>query len=773
MTNPYPLPRQTRETAPIAGDGRSTYGPFAFRIWDAEDVIAEVSRAGKAYAPEAVTIQKVAGQPFDYFTATFAAALRNGDKAVLQGRRLHERAIDVLRGGVVVGNALERELTAIGTVLQELRRDADRALSGDHFGGGSSGGDLGISDIAGLKEALEASEQIANKNRANGYVGLGANGKLSKALLPDLGGGGAVTVATRSDLAGSPTGSGIALYLAEAGREGMWLWREGDYAARVAADPRQAQYVASSTVSAGLGCWVRAGVEHLQVTRYGAVPATKSSASENASALRAAIDTASASGGGEIVIPAGTWHLDSKVDKTLQKGGVRLSGAGPDVTRLVFTKADGGVHLTYPDDGWWFDGMAGVAHLSDLSLVTTQPSGGVAFSINGRTVGGRPMEPTTFENVRLRGDAADTYWTTAIDLLDVSLSRFDTVQVFNAVADPSKGTGFSIRSSGSGRDPVEHLLNNCGVTYGAAAVQAGSYVEGIQINNAVFVATDYGVYWDASATAESHLGLVNSHINARRCCVALARVHHSLIQGNLFFIQASDTSVGVSLNSVGETDISHNVLRGNGGNTAMYIEDKLGEMAIRRLSIGRNLLAGFQTGYLIAADAQNVVLNEADQVFQQVNTPIINNSGKSLYPSARGTPRGGTFSHAGGVSLSADTERLILWGSIVQQDNPGNSMADGIWRAPEAGVYMFAASINLNSNPGADTKSFLFAKYNGNETAAITECWRNGGSPGRMNLSLVRWMNAGDTMQFTVNPGNVATSTESGSRNLLHVRKIG
>lgn len=125
MTNPYPLPRETRQTPIIVGDGRATYGPFAFKIWDTADVAARVDRGSGDLLPEAVTATKVANQIFDSFTVTFAPALTVGQRAIVQSRRLHERTTDVTRGGSISTSGLEGELSRQGTVLQELRRDAD------------------------------------------------------------------------------------------------------------------------------------------------------------------------------------------------------------------------------------------------------------------------------------------------------------------------------------------------------------------------------------------------------------------------------------------------------------------------------------------------------------------------------------------------------------------------------------------------------------------------------------------------------------------------
>lgn len=129
MANPYPLPRETRESATIAGDGRATYGPLGFQIWNSDDVVAYVARAGGGMTEEPVIAVKTAASVFDTFSVTFSPELAVGDRAIVISRRLQERASDVTRGGSISGEALERELSILGTIVQELRRDAGRALA--------------------------------------------------------------------------------------------------------------------------------------------------------------------------------------------------------------------------------------------------------------------------------------------------------------------------------------------------------------------------------------------------------------------------------------------------------------------------------------------------------------------------------------------------------------------------------------------------------------------------------------------------------------------
>lgn len=60
-------------------------------------------------------------------------------------------------------------------------------------------------------------------------------------------------------------------YLAQAGREGTFIWRSGDYAARIAADTAGALYLKADAVAATVGAWVRQHVGIASPLWFGAV----------------------------------------------------------------------------------------------------------------------------------------------------------------------------------------------------------------------------------------------------------------------------------------------------------------------------------------------------------------------------------------------------------------------------------------------------------------------------------------------------------------------
>lgn len=130
---PFPLPRATRQTAVLEGDGTTTvFGPFSFKIFDIEDVEVQARLDGETFfSTVAATIAKTSGDAFADFTVTFAAAPAATTEFLVLGRREPMRQLAVTKGGSIAGTELEKELSKQATALSEMRRDLDRAMVAD------------------------------------------------------------------------------------------------------------------------------------------------------------------------------------------------------------------------------------------------------------------------------------------------------------------------------------------------------------------------------------------------------------------------------------------------------------------------------------------------------------------------------------------------------------------------------------------------------------------------------------------------------------------
>ncbi|MHC5653627.1 hypothetical protein [Stappia sp. ICDLI1TA098] len=129
MTLPYQLLRETRSSGPQAFDGASvTFGPFQFRIFDTADVIVQVKHAGEAGWADTEAVAATKKDPaaaHSFFTITLDAVHPATCRYRMISQRLHERSMALARGSGFNLSELEKEITKQGSVLQELRREAN------------------------------------------------------------------------------------------------------------------------------------------------------------------------------------------------------------------------------------------------------------------------------------------------------------------------------------------------------------------------------------------------------------------------------------------------------------------------------------------------------------------------------------------------------------------------------------------------------------------------------------------------------------------------
>ncbi|MQB43392.1 hypothetical protein [Rhizobium sp. ICMP 5592] len=132
MALPYPIPEQLRITDIFTGNGASVYGPFTFKIFDVDDVEVWTLPAGAlGFAQATVSVIKLSDEPFDYFTVEFLSGQPETTKIVVVSMRLDSRSAGVISGTKIDPTALEKELSKIATIEQELRRDINRSVKSD------------------------------------------------------------------------------------------------------------------------------------------------------------------------------------------------------------------------------------------------------------------------------------------------------------------------------------------------------------------------------------------------------------------------------------------------------------------------------------------------------------------------------------------------------------------------------------------------------------------------------------------------------------------
>lgn len=153
-------------------------------------------------------------------------------------------------------------------------------------------------------------------------------------------------VATRTALKALDTTKNTVAYLAEAGREGVLVWRTGDYSAQIAADTLEGVYVKADAVAATVGAWVRAFDGPLYVEWFGAVgDGTTDNAAPIGKAFILAdyLGVAAAAGDGEFLTNTTiAWTVAADFEFIAAPGTIiKASGSFPVDSKLMFPSATG------------------------------------------------------------------------------------------------------------------------------------------------------------------------------------------------------------------------------------------------------------------------------------------------------------------------------------------------------------------------------------------------------------------------------------------------
>jgi hypothetical protein len=117
-------------------------------------------------------------------------------------------------------------------------------------------------------------------------------------------------LATRTLVKALVPSAGMAVFLSEAGREGTFVWRTGNYSARIAADTREGIYLKADSIASSAGAWVRAYAGSVEVDWFGAIG---DGATNDSAAFNAALAALGATGGAVHVTSSKMYVIDSDV----------------------------------------------------------------------------------------------------------------------------------------------------------------------------------------------------------------------------------------------------------------------------------------------------------------------------------------------------------------------------------------------------------------------------------------------------------------------------
>lgn len=217
--------------------------PALFPVFDNDDLI--VVHDGVERTDFAVSATYVEGISNDA-KAVFAVGITGDVKVV--GRRAPRRTSRFSNGGPLPVRDQNLALDTLEAESQEQGREIERAVRVE-YGEPSLTIDSGIPDNRVLMKVgskLKAGPDIvAEATRAETAAAAALSAVPN--TFPE----------NRSLLKATDTETHVAAYLREPGREGQYLWKEGDYAAKIAADTGEGVYLKADNVPATAGSWVR------------------------------------------------------------------------------------------------------------------------------------------------------------------------------------------------------------------------------------------------------------------------------------------------------------------------------------------------------------------------------------------------------------------------------------------------------------------------------------------------------------------------------------
>lgn len=133
MTAPYyPFDRTSRISTIYNGNGTTKEWLLTWKIFDVQDVEVWRKLPGETtFSPYGGASVTLTGEEPATFKVTFPTAPVLNTKLYFKGRRLHERSTAIKKANQVDLESVDRELTRIGYILQELYRETGFALKAD------------------------------------------------------------------------------------------------------------------------------------------------------------------------------------------------------------------------------------------------------------------------------------------------------------------------------------------------------------------------------------------------------------------------------------------------------------------------------------------------------------------------------------------------------------------------------------------------------------------------------------------------------------------
>ncbi|SIQ75217.1 Pectate lyase superfamily protein [Rhizobium sp. RU35A] len=416
-----------------------------------------------------------------------------------------------------------------------------------------------------------------------------------------------------------------AAYLTAPGRAGQFLWRTGDYAARVTADAAGGMYIKADSVSASSGAWVRQTNGPMCVTWFGA---TGDGATDDTAAFASAFALGAILGALRLFIPMGTYQLSAKLDCD----GVPIWIEGETILTTI-------IRWTTNTAGFAFIGDSPVSETRDyvsigkLAFVATQANSGNALFIDCGSNNGISAPSVHLYDVHTY--QVSGYWNRGIYLRNAAFATVERLYLRHYGSDTTEC--FYLDSTTSTTYAGGQInFRDCDINGGGTASLHiyGSY-ESVYFSGCVIVGGRDCLWIEGAGISVADFGITNCHINAKRHSVNISGAQTIHIVGsdiysgvgsgdvdghNLFLTSCTRVRISASKFQTGVPGLNRTGIYATGsskvivtGNEFVYLQTgiNINGAGSSEWIVSNNLFYGLNGDHTVAAVTSDSNLNNA------------------------------------------------------------------------------------------------------------------------------------------------------------------
>jgi hypothetical protein len=418
-------------------------------------------------------------------------------------------------------------------------------------------------------------------------------------------------VATRTALKALDTTKDTTAFLTEAGREGIFMWKAGDYSAQVTADTQEGVYVKATAIASSAGAWVRV-YSRLTVEYFGA--STSATATANTTAIQAAVNFAQ-SYTGYLYFPA-LYSINGTISVS---NNIVLEGVSAFTSGITTTT--GAAISLVPSTGisnnnTWY----GMRYLSIIST-----DAGAHYGIEYASTGAEYLSNWEMVGCYLSGTSGGASWD----------STGSTVGIFSCTIRRNWfNNGLVIKDGGDSITILENTINGNGIGILVNALKTGARQLVVRNNNVttrsecIYLLNITGAIIDSNwmetpSYLGSYTGTTNALLYAQAC--PNTRITRNTIQP-LY-------SVMIGL---GQTAANYSIRLNTSGAASSIVDNDIAVGAVGHIQIGggvTNTLIHWDNKFDVTA----VITDAGTGTFGAGNTPGVFNQLVTFRTSAQFT----------------------------------------------------------------------------------------------------------------------------------------